>query len=85
MRMQNGGMRVTPTMIQAARRAEFDYYQKGRTLGADRFIPTPDVVIRAMLEAVLKITPDQPPAPDTPKGRAGAPRIVVSSPPRRRR
>jgi hypothetical protein len=45
--MQNGGMRVTPTMIQAARRAEFDYYQKGRTLGADRFIPTPDVVIRA--------------------------------------
>ena len=47
-------MHVTTAMITAARRAEYDYYQKGRVLGADRFIPTPDPVIRAMLGATLK-------------------------------
>jgi hypothetical protein len=27
-------------MIDAARRAEYDYYQRGRLLGSERFIPT---------------------------------------------
>ena len=55
---------MTPTkgMIQAARRAEFDYYQKGRLIGAGRFIGTPDEVIKIMLEAALKLveTADAP-------------------------
>lgn len=47
---------MTPTkaMILAALRAEFDYYQKARQIGPERFIPTPDAVIKAMLEAALK-------------------------------
>jgi hypothetical protein len=32
-------------MIIAARRAEFDFYQEGPKLGADRFVGTPDAVI----------------------------------------
>jgi hypothetical protein len=55
---------MTPTkaMIQAARRAEFDYYQKGRQIGPGRFIPTPNDVIKVMLEAALKLveTADAP-------------------------
>jgi hypothetical protein len=47
-------MRVTLEMIEAARRAEYDYYQRGRMLGSGRFIPTPDPVIGAMLDAVFK-------------------------------
>ena len=53
-RLQTELMKITPSMIQAARRAEFDYYQKARALGPDRFMPTPDPVIRAMLEAAVK-------------------------------
>ncbi|MGE4049042.1 MAG: hypothetical protein AB7F35_29635 [Acetobacteraceae bacterium] len=45
-------MIVTKVMIDAARWTEFDYHQKGRTLG-EHFIPTPDSVIRAMLKAAL--------------------------------
>ena len=41
-------------MIQAACRAEFDYYQKPRAVGPDRFMPTADPVIRSMLEAAVK-------------------------------
>lgn len=37
----------------AARRAEYDYYSRNNMIGADRFIPTPDSVIRAMLEGAL--------------------------------
>ena len=48
-------MHITAAMIEAARRAEYDYYQKDRQLGAGRFIPTPEPVIRAMLEAGLKL------------------------------
>jgi hypothetical protein len=33
-------------MIEAARRAEFDFYQRGRLLGSERFIPTSADVIR---------------------------------------
>jgi hypothetical protein len=33
-------------MVEAARRAEWDCYQKGRELGSGRFIPPPDAVIR---------------------------------------
>jgi hypothetical protein len=78
--MQAALMRVTRTMIEAARRAEFDYYQKGRKIGADRFIPTPDVVIRAMLEAAVGDTPKA----EEPKPSAPAPRIVVAQKPRRK-
>ena len=46
-------MKITPSMVQAARRAEYDFYQKGRALGSGRFIPTPDAVIRTMLEAAV--------------------------------
>lgn len=54
-------MKVTPAMMQAARRAEYDFFNRGRTVKDGRFIPTPDAVIRAMLEAVLStLTP--PPA-----------------------
>lgn len=42
-------------MVTAARRAEFDYYQKGRALGRERFVPTPDPVIKAMLAAALEL------------------------------
>jgi hypothetical protein len=48
-------------MIEAARRADFDYYQRGRLVGAGRFIPTPDAVIRAMLQAALGDIPDDHP------------------------
>jgi hypothetical protein len=47
-------MKVTDEMVQAARRAEYDYYQRSRRLGSDRFVPTPDLVIRTMLEAALR-------------------------------
>ncbi|MGE4049145.1 MAG: hypothetical protein AB7F35_30165 [Acetobacteraceae bacterium] len=45
-------MIVTKAMIDAAWWAEFDYHQKGRTLD-ERFIPTPDSVISAMLKGAL--------------------------------
>ncbi len=46
-------MKITLDMIEAARRAEYDYYQRGRLLGSERHIPTPDPAIRAMLEAAF--------------------------------
>lgn len=46
-------MKVTREMVEAARRAEFDFAQRNRLLGAGPFRPTSDAVIRAMLEAVL--------------------------------
>jgi hypothetical protein len=49
MLMHNIWMRVTKAMIDAARRDEYDYYQRGRMLSSERFITTPDAVIRAML------------------------------------
>ena len=72
--------RMTPTknMIIAARRAEFDYYQKGRALGGDRFIPTPDAVIKAMLDAALKLV-------ETPEEAATSSPIVTAAKPTRRR
>jgi len=42
-------------MIQAALRGEFDYYQKARQIGAERFVPTPDPVIKVMLDVALKL------------------------------
>jgi hypothetical protein len=68
-------MRVTAQMIQAARRAEYDHFNKGRTAADGRFIPTPDAIIRAMLEAALAtVEPDKAPTP----------RIVTATKPRRR-
>jgi hypothetical protein len=46
-------MRITRAMIVAAQRAEFDVNQRMRTLDADRFVPSPPEVIRAMPEAAL--------------------------------
>ena len=77
--MQIAPMRVTRTMIEAARRAEFDYYQQDRMLSAERFIPTPDAVIRAMLEAAVG---DAPKA-EVSKSSASGTRIVVAHKPRR--
>jgi hypothetical protein len=71
-------MRITAEMIEAARRAEFDYYQRGRLLGDGRFIPTPDPVIRAMLEAAFAKIPDETAATAKP------PAIVTTPKPRRR-
>jgi hypothetical protein len=82
--LQDAGMKVTRTMIEAARRAEFDFHQKGRTLGHERFIPTSDSVIHVMLEAALKIVPDPRPSADPPPGGKPMPRVVVSAPPNRR-
>jgi hypothetical protein len=44
-------MEVTQAMIDAARRGELNYYRQAK--GMRRFIPTPDAVIRVMLEAAL--------------------------------
>lgn len=79
--MQTAPMRVTRQMVEAARRAEFDYYQKGRLIDADRFIPTPDAVIRAMLEAAV----GDAPKPEGRTSSAPAARIVVAHKPRRKR
>jgi hypothetical protein len=48
-----GDMRITRAMIEAAQRAEFDINQRMRRLGAERFVPTPPEVVRAMLQAAL--------------------------------
>jgi hypothetical protein len=37
--------------------SRIDYYQKGRKLGAGRFIGTPDEVIKVTLEAALQAGP----------------------------
>jgi len=44
---------VTQPMIEAARGAEMAAYQADRLLGPAPATPTPDRVIRAMLEAAL--------------------------------
>jgi hypothetical protein len=72
-------VRITLEMIEAARRAEYDYYQRGRALGAGRFIPTPDAVIRAMLEAAFQEVPDEVAAAAKPAA------IVTARKPRPRR
>ena len=69
-------MRITLEMIEAARHAEFDCYQRGRRVGADRFIPIPDRVIRVILEAALGAVPDEPVAP----GPAAAIPAAVTKP-----
>jgi hypothetical protein len=46
-------MKITPDMIAAARRAEYDYHPRAGLIGPGRFIPTPDPILKAMLEATL--------------------------------
>jgi hypothetical protein len=46
-------VRITRDMIEAARRAEYDYYQRLGWLGAGPFVGTPIAVLRAMLEAAV--------------------------------
>lgn len=85
-------MRVTKEMIDAARRAEYDYYQRGRAAGSGRFIGTPDQVIKAMLEAALK-TLEPSPEPEMEPGPTNAApakprlqrRVVTAYAPRRKR
>jgi hypothetical protein len=75
-------MRVTQSMVEAARRAEFDYYQRGRKLPTGAFVPTSDAVIRAMLEAAMAELPE----PDTQASSSpDTPMIVTARKPRPRR
>lgn len=82
-------MRITKEMIDAARRAEYDYYQRGRVAGSGRFIGTRDPVIKAMLEAALRTL--EPPEPETgptnakPASPALTRRVVTAYTPRRKR
>jgi hypothetical protein len=50
-------MRVTPEMTEAARLAEYDYYQRNRLIGAGSLIPTPHAVIRLMLDGPARSAP----------------------------
>jgi hypothetical protein len=77
-------MRVTPKMMEATRRAEYDYYQKGTGIGSGRFIPTPDPIIRAMLQAALGVLDPEPPEPPG-GGPRKPPAVVTAYKPRRRR
>ena len=70
-------MRITAAMIEAARRAKFDHYQRGWLLGEARFVPTPDGVILAMIEAAF------PKIPDETAETAKPPAIVTAAKPRR--
>jgi hypothetical protein len=73
-------MEVTKAMIKAAQRGEFDYYQRMRLLPPDKFIPTDEPIIRAMLEAALKgMRPEQL------QQQSARKTIVTAPPPRRRR
>lgn len=45
-------MKITKQMIEAARRAEFDFYRRHRILG-QRFRPIPDAQLHAVLEAAI--------------------------------
>jgi hypothetical protein len=76
-------IRVTQDMITSARRAEYDYYQKGRIGGSDRFIPTPDPVIRVMLEAAMKLVSE--PAPRAGEPPMKLPAIVTAARPKPKR
>src|SRR3954464_15473713 len=78
---ETGVMRVTRAMIEAARRAEYDFHQRECLIGAERFIPTPDAVIRAMLEAVLKTLPGPPQLLSSARQASPVAQIVVSGPP----
>jgi hypothetical protein len=69
-------LRITLEMIEAPRRAEFGFYQRGCRLGADRFIPIPDQVIRVISEVTLGAVPDEPVAP----GPAAAIPAAVTKP-----
>jgi hypothetical protein len=80
-------MMPTKAMIIAARRAEFDYYQKSRKLGAGRFIGTPDEVIKVTLEAALQAGSSGPHAAAldqmTPPAPAPSACIVTTTNPKR--
>jgi hypothetical protein len=76
-------IRVTQDMITAARRAEYDYYQKGRVGGSDRFIPTPDPVIRVMLEAAMKLVTEPEPRAGEPPRKQSAIVTAVRPKPKR--
>jgi hypothetical protein len=57
-------MHVTKPMIEAARRGEYDYLKRNRLLGPGPFVPTPNLIIRAMLEAAVgDVGPEKPAAP----------------------
>lgn len=74
-------MKVTRTMVEGARHGEYDYYQRNGRIGTGRFIPTPDAVIRAMLEGALVDVPDPPAAPQTPGDQwKGSTPAAVSKP-----
>ena len=76
-------MMPTRAMITAARRAEFDYYQRRGALG-ERFIPTPEAVIKAMVQAALDLLepPGAPGPVDSPAPRKRT--VIVTPQPRRR-
>jgi hypothetical protein len=78
-------MHVTTAMITAYRRAEHDYYQKGRGLGADRFIPTPDPVIKAMLAVALETAKPKVEPSAAPPSALSRRHIVTAYKPRRNR
>jgi hypothetical protein len=51
-----GGLRdvdITRAMMLAARRAEFDFYQRHRGRRGEWFRPMPDAQLRAVLEAAI--------------------------------
>jgi hypothetical protein len=75
-------MNVTSEMLRAARRAEYDYFQKGRREGDGEtwFKPTPDAVIEAMLKAALATVE----LPVAPAEERPMPRIVTAAPRRKR-
>jgi hypothetical protein len=76
---REAAMDITQEMVKAAQRAEYDYYQGNRLLPNDKFIPTSEPVIRAMLAAALNtVTPP-------PSTRQQKRSIVYAQPPRRRR
>lgn len=71
-------MKITLAMIEAARLAEFEYHRR-HWLGLGRHTPTPDVVIKVMLEAAFAHIPDEVAATVKPAA------IVTSRKPRPRR
>ena len=86
-------MRITRAMIEAAQRAEFDMTQRGRKLGAERFVPTPSEVVRAMLEAALgavatpgsQMKAAREARPREPLAKRSQPTIVTAREPRPKR
>lgn len=80
MRVHTDRMKATQKMIVAASRAEYNYYQRDRT-DAGRLVPTPDEIIKVMLDAALNLV-DAADAPST-AGRTSG--IVTAHQPTRRR